>query len=51
MSHKSMSIEAEIALANLKDEINVWVNSILPAEYPKWFPHDDTEIVIKEAVH
>ena len=45
-----MRTESKKALANLEQEINEWVDNILPTSYPNWFPPDDEKKVIREAV-
>ena len=45
-----MPTEGEAALHALAEEINEWVEDIIPADYPRQFPDKDDEKVIREAV-
>jgi HD superfamily phosphohydrolase len=45
-----MPTECEKAIAKLQHEINEWVESILPSDYPTSFPPPHAEKVIREAV-
>lgn len=45
-----MPTAGEAALHALAEEINEWVEDIIPADYPKRYPSPDDEKVIREAV-
>lgn len=45
-----MPTESEAALHALAEEINEWVEEIIPADYPKRYPPPGDEKVIREAV-
>ena len=45
-----MPTRSEAALHALAEEINEWVEDIIPAGYPKSYPSPDDEKVIREAV-
>ncbi len=45
-----MPTEGETALHALAEEINEWVEDIIPADYPNRYPSPDDEKVIREAV-
>ncbi len=45
-----MPTGSEIALKKLSEEINGWVDDLIPSGYPERFPPPDDEKVIREAV-
>ena len=45
-----MSTTGDTALHDLKDQINEWVEEIIPADYPKRYPSGKDEKIIRETV-
>jgi len=45
-----MSSQSQVELEKLQQDINWWINAILPADYPKNFPPPTAEKVVREAV-